>query len=96
MNRSNILKILKRYKKENAEKYGILTLGLFGTFSRGDGGNQSDVDIVIEISEPDIYKLVYIKDDLKNLLQRDVDIVRYRERMNPYLKKQIDKNAVYV
>ena len=96
MTRSEILEILKKYKKENAKKYGINTIGLFGSFSKDVGKEKSDVDIIIEISEPDIYKLVHIKDDLENLLQKSVDIVRNREKMNPYLKKHIAKDAIYV
>ncbi len=91
-----ILEILKTYKNENAKKNGITSIGLFGSFSKDEGKESSDVDIIIEISEPDIYKLVHIKDDLENLLQKTVDIVRNREKMNPYLKKHIVRDAIYV
>lgn len=96
MTRSEILEILKRYKNENAEKYGINTLGIFGSFSGDKEKNESDVDIIIETAEPDLFKLVHIKDELEELLHKTVDIVRNREKMNPYLKKHIEKNAIYV
>lgn len=96
MTRLEILEILKKYKNENSKKYGINSIGLFGSFSKDEGKESSDVDIIIEISEPDIYKLVHIKDDLENLLQKTVDIVRNREKMNPYLKKHIVRDAIYV
>ena len=96
MTRSEILEILKNYKNENAKKYGINTIGLFGSFSKDKGGEKSDVDIIIEISEPDIFKLVHIKDDLEKLLHRKVDIVRKREKMNAYLKEHIKRDAIYV
>ena len=96
MTRAEILKILRQYKNENSEKYGIKTLGLFGSFSKDEGRDRSDIDIVIEISDPDIFSLVHIKDDLEKILQRKIDIVRNREKMNPYLKKHIEKDAVYV
>ena len=31
MSRTEVLQMLKTYKKNNAKKYGILTLGLFGS-----------------------------------------------------------------
>lgn len=96
MNRSEILKILKKYKDENGKRYDIVTIGLFGSFSKDEGNENSDVDIIIEISEPDIFKMVHIKEDLEKLLLRKVDIVRKREKMNPYLKKYIKRDAVYV
>ena len=36
MTRSEILEILKKYKDENAEKYGINNLGLFGSYSKDE------------------------------------------------------------
>jgi predicted nucleotidyltransferase len=94
--RSEILKILKKYKDENAEKYNLLAIGLFGSFSLDQGHEDSDVDIIIETSDPDLFKRVHIKDDLENLLNKTVDVVRNREQMNPYLKKHIEKNTIYV
>ncbi len=96
MTRLEIIDILRKYKIKNAEKYGINTLGLFGSYSRGKGKDVSDVDIVIETNEPDMIKLVHIKEELEELLSKSVDIVRIRKRMNPYLKKHIEKDAVYV
>ena len=96
MTRLEILEILKKYKKENAEKYGINNIGLFGSFSKDNERDESDIDIIIETTEPDLFKLVHIKDELEKLLHKTIDIVRKREKMNPYLKKHIEKNAIYV
>lgn len=96
MTRSEILDILKKYKKENSQKYGINNIGIFGSYSKDEGRDESDIDIVIETTEPDLYKIVHIKYDLEQLLHKNVDIVRNREKMNPYLKKHIEKNAIYV
>ncbi len=76
MTRSEILKILKKYKEENEEKYNIHAIGLFGSFSTDQGKEDSDIDIIIEISDPDLFKRVHIKDELENLLHKTVDIVR--------------------
>ena len=96
MTHSEILKILKQYKKENSKKYGINNLGIFGSYSKDLATFDSDIDIVIETQEPDIYKLVHIKEELEKLFNKSVDIVRKRENMNPYLKKRIEKDAQYV
>lgn len=96
MNRSEILKILELYKNENSEKYGIKKIGIFGSYARDLATANSDIDIVIETQEPDLYTLVHIKEELEKLFNRSVDIVRNREKMNPYLKKRIEKDAQYV
>ena len=96
MTRTEILEILRGYKKENSEKYGINHLGIFGSCARDSASEDSDIDIVIETKEPDIYTLVHIKEELENLFHKPVDLVRNRDIMNPYLKKHIEKDAQYV
>ncbi len=95
MGRKDIIKTLRSYKKDVAEQYNILKIGVFGSVARDEAGEGSDVDVVIRISEPDLFMLVGIKNDLEERLRRPVDIVTYRDTMNPFLKKRIDSEAVY-
>lgn len=46
MNRQEILATLREYKRTNADKYGILELGVFGSVARDEAGEDSDVDVV--------------------------------------------------
>ena len=96
MNRDDILAILREFKRTCAEKYGILELGLFGSVAREAAGEESDVDICIKTRTPDPFVLVHIKEDLEERVRKHVDIVRVREKMNPFLKARIEKEGIYV
>lgn len=96
MGKKDIIRILRNYKKEFADQYNIMTIGIFGSVARDDIEDESDVDIVVSISEPDFFILAGIKDDLEERLNISVDIVSYRDSMNPLLKRRIDNEAVYV
>ena len=96
MNKKSIFEILKKYKKKNADKYGLISLGIFGSYARGEAKSDSDLDIVVEISKIDLFLLVHMKDELEKLFNTKIDIVRYRKRMNKFLKKHIDEEAIYV
>ena len=96
MNRDEILSLLHQYKERNQKKYSIINIGLFGSASRRAMNEQSDVDIVVELEDPDMFNLISIKQDLEEDLNRSVDIVRYREKMNTFLKARIEKEAIYV
>jgi predicted nucleotidyltransferase len=96
MNRDYILNLLTQYKNNNHDKYGIENIGIFGSVARDEATELSDVDICIQTKTPDMFMLVHIQEELQNLFHTSVDIVRLRDRMNPYLKKRIDKEAIYV
>lgn len=96
MKRDDIIQSLNSFKKNNKEKYQIIKLGIFGSIARNRMNEDSDIDVVVELKEPDLFKLIGIKQDLEEQLHRPVDIVRYRDTMNAFLKRRIDQEAVYV
>ncbi len=96
MNRDDILTFLKDYKSRNADRYGIVSLGVFGSVARGDVRADSDVDIYVTTRTPDPFALVHIREDIERGLRRRVDIVRVRDKMNPSLRKRIEQEGVNV
>ncbi|MBI4665650.1 MAG: nucleotidyltransferase domain-containing protein [Nitrospinae bacterium] len=96
MGREEILDILRDYKRRYAEKYGILEIGVFGSVARDEAHVDSDVDICVKTSTPDAFALVHIKEDIESLVGKHVDIIRVRDRMNPFLKKRIEQEGLYV
>ena len=93
---SEYISILKDYMTKNATKYGIVRMGIFGSVARGEQKEDSDVDICLETSKPNMFALVHIKEDLQTLFGCNVDIVRLREHMDALLRSRIEKEGIYV
>jgi uncharacterized protein len=91
-----ILDVLRHHKEALANDYGVTKLGVFGSVARDEACEESDVDVVVSLRQPNLFMMVHIKEALEEALQRPVDIVQYRERMNQFLKRRIDREAVYV
>lgn len=96
MTREEILKKLQEYKRIHGEKYQIVKIGLFGSIARGDNKENSDVDIIVEQGKPDLFILGNIKIELEEELEKPVDIIRLRKGMNPFFRKRIEREAIYV
>ena len=96
MERNEIIRTLRGFIEMNRDRYEIVRIGVFGSAARDNMNEQSDIDVVVELGKPDLFYLIGIKQDLEEKFHRPVDIVRYRDRMNAFLKKRIDKEAVYV
>ncbi|MFH0920804.1 MAG: nucleotidyltransferase domain-containing protein [Fibrobacterota bacterium] len=96
MAKKDILEFLKLYFSLNKDKYRMTRLGLFGSAARDQMNDQSDIDLVVELQNPDMFNLIGIKQDVEAALHRHVDIFRFRETMNGFLKKRIAEEAIYV
>lgn len=96
MDREEIIQLLKIFKEENKKKYHIKKLGIFGSFAKNKMKEESDIDIVVNLTKQDLFELIGIKQDLEERLKYSIDIVSYRETMNSFLKKRIDEEVVYV
>lgn len=96
MGRDDVLAILRDFKQRFAEKYGILEIGIFGSTARDDAREDSDVDICIKTKTPDPFAIVHIKEEIESRIRKHVDIVRIREKMNPFLRERIEKEGIYV
>ena len=55
MDTVEIVKILKKFKAESAHKYGIKSLGIFGSFARCQQNEASDLDIFVMLQESDYF-----------------------------------------
>ncbi len=95
-NKENILFLLKKYKKKQADQFGIVKMGLFGSVARGTQSKDSDVDIVVELKKRNLLNRIGLKMSLENFLGMPVDVVSYREDLNPLLKDRILKDVIYV
>lgn len=96
MSHKEITRLLKKFKENKSQEYGILFIGIFGSFARNEEKKDSDIDIVVKIKKQDLFKIIGIKQDLEDIFQIPVDIISYRDKMNPFLKKRIDREAIYV
>ncbi len=94
--KNDVLAILSRHKPLFVERYGVTDLGVFGSVARDEAKPDSDVDVVVRMRDPKLFFMVHMKETLEEAFQRPVDIVHYRDKMNPFLKKRIDRDAVYV
>jgi len=94
--KQDVLEGLRCMKPVLARQYGVSRIGVFGSAARDQMSDNSDIDIVLEMEHPDLFALVHLKDTLEEHLGGPVDIVQYRETMNPFLKARIQNEAVYV
>jgi len=90
-----ISKDLNKYMPELKEKYKVKEIGIFGSYARGEQRKTSDIDILIEFSEPIGWEFVDLKESLESILHTNVDLVTV-SALKPQLKDRILQEVVYL
>lgn len=75
----------------------ISYLGLFGSYARGEQKDSSDIDLLVNFKQPvGYFKLVQVQNDIKDLLNKEVDLVTENalsKHIKPFVYK--DLKAIY-
>lgn len=70
------------------ERFGVRSLGVFGSWARSDARPDSDVDILVEFETTTFRRYMGLKFHLEDLLGRRVDLVT-RAALRPRLREQV-------
>ena len=82
-------------------KYKVASLFVFGSVLTDKFKNDSDVDLLVDFKDVDLYDYAdnyfNLKSSLENLFNRKVDLLELKALKNPYLKSSIDssKQLIY-
>lgn len=92
---STIRNTLKQLKPELIEKYHISTLGLFGSIVRDDFNASSDVDIIVDFTQPIGIEFIELADLIERKIKKSVDLVSKKGIKQKYYK-EIESEIIYV
>ena len=94
MNTAEVINILKKFKMDSAHKYGIKSLGIFGSFARNQQDEASDLDVFVSLQESDFFTLEKIKEELADVLNYALLIAnKYNFDVAQIILDKIEKNA---
>jgi len=94
--KKQMLEYLRELKPELKRLYGINEIAVFGSFARDNESEYNDIDIIIiDMDRKNGFLIAKAKRYLMEKLNMDVDIGFY-SAMNPYIKKNIQKDITHV
>lgn len=89
MQLEEIKKVITEEKPYLQKKYGVKSIGIFGSYVRGEQKRNSDIDVLVEFNEGrrgGLFEFMDLEFYLEDILQKDVDLV-----MKSALKRHIGK-----
>jgi predicted nucleotidyltransferase len=89
------LELLKPVLKE---RFQVETIGIFGSYTRGEQKKKSDIDILVTFTEPnniDLIDFIELKQFLTRKLKTKVDLVE-KDALKHRIKDKILQETIYV
>ena len=78
------------------EQYNVKSLGVFGSYVRGEQKGRSDVDILVEFEEPVTFlEFMALERWLNDLIGKKVDLVM-KTALKPKIGERILEEVVYI
>lgn len=96
MSKDEIISFLKNNKQELRERFGVIKIGLFGSYVKDQATPDSDIDIVVEIEAANKFRAYC---DLNNFLEtglkQNVDL-GIESSLKEFVRRRIAGEIVYV
>jgi len=84
-----IRQMLRAHLPELRERYGVRSLGIFGSYVRGEQRRRSDLDVLVEFDRaPTFFEFIDLEDQLGDLLGVKVDLVM-KSALKPAIGRHI-------
>lgn len=92
---NSILNDLKKIKPELSARFHVQSIGLFGSITRNDFTDKSDIDILVDFSKPIGIAFIDLADFLEHRYHCKVDLVS-KGGMKQHFYEAIKKDVYYV
>lgn len=87
---------LSHQKSKLCGSFNVKNLGIFGSFVRGEQKKGSDLDVLVEFSEPiGLFRFIELEERLTAMLGVKVDLVS-KKALKPRIGERILKEVIYV
>lgn len=103
LNSSSIVKAIQKEMPYLRQHFGVEQVALFGSFSRGEATEESDIDLVVTLSRPLGFAFFELADYLEAKLGRRVDLVTastlelgMSDPRRAQITRRIQESLVYV
>jgi hypothetical protein len=96
-NRNDIILFLQTHKDELAQRFGVTSIGLFGSYARGDERDDSDIDIAIELlpEHKSLSSFFGLRRYLEQQLGKPVDL-GIESALKPLAREMVSKEIIHV
>jgi uncharacterized protein len=90
-----IIEILRQDKEFLRNDFGVINIGLFGSFAKGTQKIDSDIDLLVDFEEPRFEWIAGLQIYLETKFKKKIQLVRKRTNFNGRFIQRIGHEVIY-
>lgn len=95
LTKEEILKRLREHKGELQQKFPVKDIALFGSYARGEQTPESDIDVLVEFTDPIGWEFIDLLEDLEKIFYGvKVDLIS-KKGIKPHYLPYIEEDVIY-
>jgi len=91
----DILNLLRAERSFLRNEFGVVNIGLFGSYVKGKQKIDSDIDLLVELEQPSFDCLAGLHLYLERKFDRKIEIVRKSNNVNRLFTQRIENEVLY-
>lgn len=95
LTKQKILDYLREHQAEFRRDFCVASIGLCGSYARGDQQKDSDIDIIVEMTEPNFFLRMGLAEHLSKVFGREVQVIS-RFGLRTLIWESIAEDVIYV
>jgi len=95
LKKDEIIAFLRANKVLLREKYGVVDIGLIGSYARDEQTEESDIDFLVKFTEPNFHFRAGLLIFLENRFNKQIDIVSIGKYLKRSFLEVVEEEVVY-
>jgi uncharacterized protein len=95
MTAAEIIQQLREEMPLMRQQYGVDSIGIFGSYSRNEQTETSDIDVLVKFSNPQLKSLIGLLTFLEKRFSKKIDIVTEGNQLSQRFRKQVESEIIY-
>ncbi len=86
---------MKAEKAFLRNEFGVINIGLFGSYAKGSQQVDSDIDLLVELKEPRFEWIAGLQIYLEKRFDKKIELVRKSDNVNRRFTQRIENEVLY-
>lgn len=96
LSKTDIIELISADKALLYNRFGVINIGLFGSYAKNQQSLDSDIDFLVELKEPRFEWIAGLQVYLEKKFSKNIELVRKNDNVNHRFTQRIEDEIIYL